>query len=483
MVALLSRTLLIATLCLPAAILVLPTDAAAQNESLEKARQHFERGTAFYREGKYDQALDELMKAYVLDPNPILVYNIARVNEDRQDLQSALKFFENYLKMSPKAKNRRAVKRKIRKLRKEIKRNPRMGILAVTSTPRGADVRMNGQIMGRTPIKARRMNPGRYRLEVTLRDHQVWVQDVLLNPGQPTNVDVTLVDVPSPLRIDTTPPGAVAQILSPRPQMLGTCPCLVNLSSGRYVLRVGAPGFQDRQVEIIKKPRVRQTVPVTLLPARTGGKLYVESNVPGAFVSIDGQPIGQTPMPGPIDIRNGVVNVEVRAQGHLPWRQPVQILAQGITRVQALLRPAGVNPVNPLIREPDRPKVIIRDGGGSNTAGVTLTVVGGVLTLGGAASFTFALLEKREYDSGEFFKNQSPPQANSLLRQDITQVQAFEKEELANTLAIAGYAAAGVGLTLTIVGIVMLSSDSGVDDSISFHPLEGGGLMSFQTEF
>ena len=55
---------------------------AQSTDKLQRARDHFDRGTAFFKQGKYEKALEELMQAYVLDPNPALVYNIGKyVNE------------------------------------------------------------------------------------------------------------------------------------------------------------------------------------------------------------------------------------------------------------------------------------------------------------------------------------------------------------------------------------------------------------------
>ncbi|MFT7625125.1 MAG: tetratricopeptide (TPR) repeat protein, partial [Myxococcota bacterium] len=274
---------LLVTVCLltTATLTAVVPEAQAQDK-LQQARQHFDRGTEFFRLGRYDEALDELMKAYVLDPNELLVYNIGRVHEERQDLANALKFFENYLKMNRRAKNRRDVKRRIRRLRKELKNRPAAGVLAVHSVPPGASVRLNGQLVGTTPIKARRMPPGRYRMELALPGFQVWVSDVMLSPGQTTRTDVKMVDPPFPVRITATPQGATATLIAPSRKPLGTCPCSVDLSAGRYRVRVEYPGFQEREFDFVKRPNEPMSLPVTLMPKQILGKLWVDANIPGA---------------------------------------------------------------------------------------------------------------------------------------------------------------------------------------------------------
>ncbi|MFT5432726.1 MAG: putative lipoprotein, partial [Myxococcota bacterium] len=47
---------------------------AHAQDRLSQARDHFERGKEHYKQRQYDLALEQLMKAYVLDPKPALVY-------------------------------------------------------------------------------------------------------------------------------------------------------------------------------------------------------------------------------------------------------------------------------------------------------------------------------------------------------------------------------------------------------------------------
>ncbi len=467
---------------------VAPPAAKAQDNKLQKAREHFDRGTAFFRQGKFDEALEELMDAYVLDPNPALVYNIARVHEERGDLSSALKFFQNYLTIAPRrAKRRRAAKNKIRQLKRALKNAPRQGMLAVASDPVGATVRVDGRLLGQTPISGARVAVGRHKLEILRDRYQAYHADIIVQAGRTTTLDIRLVDAPSSVLITTTPPGATATITAPDNLPLGSCPCVANLSSGRYKLRVSLNGYRTREFDFVKQPLERLKVPVTLVPVQTAGQLVVDASVPGAQVIVDGQPVGITPMRQPIGIRLGVVQVEVAAAGHQPWRQAVQVGPNGVTQVRAVLQPAPANvlPVRPV--DPN-PQVVFRHTDAPGTAQATwgwiLTTVGIVGVLGGGASTTVALVDQHKFDNATYFKVNKDPKIGSLIRQDLTQKEVLalqDEAQLLQTISIAAYASGGA---LLVTGIILLATDSGPEmESLSLLPVPGGAMMTFGATF
>lgn len=472
------RPLLALAICF--SVTLAPARTAHAQDKMQQARDHFNRGTAFFKQGRHEEALKELMQAYVLDPNPLLVYNIARVHEERGDLHNALKYFKNYLTISPKAKNRRAVKKKIRQLKKALKNMPKQGFLSVKTDPPGATVKVNGRLMGQTPVTSARLAAGRYKVEILLDRYQAYRADVVLQGGNSTNMNVLMVDLPSSVLITTTPPGAMATLLAPRRQPLGQCPCVVNLSSGRYKVRVEMQGHRAREFDFVKQPHEQLKVPVSLVPDQTSGKLLVGANVPGAQVIIDGQPVGITPMAAPIDIRLGQVMVEVNAQGHRPWRQTAVVGPQGITQVQAMLVPiqAGVVGLPPT----NQPQVVYRAQdvtSAQKSWGWALTGIGIAAVVGGGVGTTLAQLKQREFDDATYFRE---PQTQLLIRQDIAHIDALALEEEAllwQNVSIGLYAGGGA---LLLTGIILLATDSGPEmESLAVRPqvlpLNGGAMV------
>jgi tetratricopeptide (TPR) repeat protein len=67
-----------------------------------EALDHYNRGRAHYRAGRYEEAVVELERALTLDPDsPDLVYNLARVYELLGNIDPSIKYYERYRSMLP----------------------------------------------------------------------------------------------------------------------------------------------------------------------------------------------------------------------------------------------------------------------------------------------------------------------------------------------------------------------------------------------
>jgi tetratricopeptide (TPR) repeat protein len=76
----------------------IPEPRAAPPEALD----HYNRGRAHYRAGRYEEAVVELERALVLDPDsPDLVYNLARVYELLGNIDPSIANYERYRAMLP----------------------------------------------------------------------------------------------------------------------------------------------------------------------------------------------------------------------------------------------------------------------------------------------------------------------------------------------------------------------------------------------
>ena len=76
----------------------IPELRAAPPEALD----HYNRGRAYYRAGRYEEAVVELERALTLDPDsPDLVYNLARVYELLGNIDPSIAYYERYRAMLP----------------------------------------------------------------------------------------------------------------------------------------------------------------------------------------------------------------------------------------------------------------------------------------------------------------------------------------------------------------------------------------------
>lgn len=94
-------------------LVVPPQPARAQDEQTEKARSHFEKGTAFYNLARFKEALVEFEAGYLQKSDPIFLYNIAQCHRQMNNPTEALRFYRTYLRNAPKAPNRADVERRI----------------------------------------------------------------------------------------------------------------------------------------------------------------------------------------------------------------------------------------------------------------------------------------------------------------------------------------------------------------------------------
>ncbi len=83
----------------------------------EKAKVLYEEGVGAFQEQDYGTALQRFERAYMLDPSPVLLYNLARAHEEMGHAREAAEHFQMYLDRDPGASDRAEVEGRIHALR------------------------------------------------------------------------------------------------------------------------------------------------------------------------------------------------------------------------------------------------------------------------------------------------------------------------------------------------------------------------------
>lgn len=83
--------------------------AAPTAEARANAQRFYELGVEHFRKGDHERAVVEFTKAYRIDPNPTLVFNMARAFEEMEQYGPAREFYQRYLELAPRAPDRRQV--------------------------------------------------------------------------------------------------------------------------------------------------------------------------------------------------------------------------------------------------------------------------------------------------------------------------------------------------------------------------------------
>ena len=163
--------------------------------------------------------------------------------------------------------------------------------LAVSSTPPGAEVWLDGKEVGAAPLTVSKVAPGEHLL-------------ALRSPGMPDVLRrVVLLGAPQVSLALPVMPGAAVQVEAPAGARVyadgllrAVGPAALYLPSGSHRIQVlGAQGAAfSRQVEVVEDRPLQ--LPVSLAPPVA--TLSVDTVPPGAEVALDGRPLGVTPLRG-----------------------------------------------------------------------------------------------------------------------------------------------------------------------------------------
>ena len=93
--------------------------AADQPDRIKRAETLFEQGEMAFAQGRLEEARRLLEQAYALDSVPVLLYNLARVEEAAGDADAALARYQEYLRRFPNAEYSQLVSRRVEVLQAE----------------------------------------------------------------------------------------------------------------------------------------------------------------------------------------------------------------------------------------------------------------------------------------------------------------------------------------------------------------------------
>ena len=146
---------------------------------IDLARRHFQSGSAYFEEARYEEAAREFRESYRLAPRVDLLYNIARCYQNKNDAARALEFYRRYLEEKPNARDRVPIERTIADL------SPHVGRVKVENAPPGSEVTIGGWSFGTAPLAGPVVvTAGKARVEARLADGSVRAVEVSVQPEE-----------------------------------------------------------------------------------------------------------------------------------------------------------------------------------------------------------------------------------------------------------------------------------------------------------
>jgi hypothetical protein len=91
------------------------------------------------------------------------------------------------------------------------KSSPNTGTIDVTSSPRGAEVYLDNQYKGTTPVLITDVSLGEHVIELRLRGYEIWTITGIMNEGGSAQVQASLTPISSPTQVTSTPTTVVAE--------------------------------------------------------------------------------------------------------------------------------------------------------------------------------------------------------------------------------------------------------------------------------
>jgi hypothetical protein len=149
---------------------------AAAQSNREKARSGVASGQTKFEEGRYAEAVVDFLQAFQIDPHPIILYNVARAYEEQGDLIKSLGYYRTALGLGPSPAVKAELDKKIKDLEFFLRSQGvdvfnlkgsewvPSGVVTIRVDPPGAEILIDGQAFGRSPIEEQSLPQGTYMI-------------------------------------------------------------------------------------------------------------------------------------------------------------------------------------------------------------------------------------------------------------------------------------------------------------------------------
>jgi len=237
--------------------------ARCDDRSLQLARERYEQANTLAPK-KPEEALQELELAYRLCLQPVVLLGMGTVLEKLDRKPEAWQRYQEYLQAAPAGSG--AGDARAASARLEVALAASHGRLKVGSLPPGALLQLEPDDgASRTTPWEGWLPPGAYALRLKLQGHEQAEQQVLLEPGKPREVAVTLEELPrdGEISVDAAEGAKVSVDGAP----IGLAPLHgYQLRPGRHSIRVVREGFTPFETTRTITAGVHETIEAVLAP-------------------------------------------------------------------------------------------------------------------------------------------------------------------------------------------------------------------------
>ena len=204
----------------------------------------------------------------------------------------------------------------------------------VATQPKGVVVILDSKTRGVTPLTLTAVTPGTHLLVLNKDGHYETRRTLSLEPQERTAIDLKMEAILGLVLIKAHPEGATILVNDAE---RGKSPLLItDLPLGNYRVRIEAPTFVSKEIELSIKDRIPIKID-TVLMANTA-TIEMTSEPSGARVLLNGLDKGLTPLT--VDgIPAGEATLTINVAGHKPYSQKIIMEPGQVEVLNAVLTP------------------------------------------------------------------------------------------------------------------------------------------------
>lgn len=171
----------------------------------------------------------------------------------------------------------------------DVSLEPAWADVTITTTPPGANISVDGEIVGQTPLVANILQ-GERELNIKLAGYKSWQQSIDVFAGNAVTLDPITLDKADGLVTVNTNPSAAS--ITVNGQYYGQTPMELALAPGeRYQITFFKEGYQATQRNVSVESGREQTIDVRLDASL--GKVAINANPEDALLYVDGRLLGR----------------------------------------------------------------------------------------------------------------------------------------------------------------------------------------------
>jgi len=210
------------------------------------------------------------------------------------------------------------------------------GTIQVLSNVEGAQVYLDGKLMGTVPMQVKQIKPGEHVVEVKAKGYITREKRVKVQQG---SAEVLKLDMQAEASVSK---NGTLKVVSPVPlaevyldgALLGKVPQSKETPPGEHFVVVKKAGFKDFKLKVVIESGQIKTITADL--KAVGSIRFLSGAIMGAEVWLDGKVVGKTPFTLK-DVDAGAHEISVRFPEHFHYTKTINVQGNKLTVVSAQL--------------------------------------------------------------------------------------------------------------------------------------------------